>query len=299
MIIKQRTLRRIVQTTGVGLHTGMQVTLTLYPASANTGIIYRRIDLCPPVNLKVNVFSVGNTTLCTCLMNKHGIQVYTVEHLSAAQAGLGVDNIIVELNAPEVPIMDGSAHPFVHLLLDAGIQELNSAKKFFKLKKAVRVEDGEKWAELKPCNGFTLDVTIDFDHPVIANDIQHYFLNFTSESFINKISRARTFGFMHDIKKLQSCGFALGGSIDSAIIIGDNRVLNADGLRFSGEFVRHKMLDVIGDLFMCGFNIIGAFVAFKSGHALNNNLLRNIVLCQEAWEIVTISDTFDNACVMF
>lgn len=299
MIIKQRTLRRIVQTTGVGLHTGTQVTLTLYPASANTGIIYRRIDLYPPVNVKVNVFSVGSTTLSTCLTNEHGIKVYTVEHLSAAQAGLGVDNLIVELNAPEVPIMDGSAYPFVHLLLDAGIQELNSAKKFFKLKKSIRVEDGEKWAELKPYNGFTLDVTIDFDHPVIANDIQHYFLNFTSESFINKISRARTFGFMRDVKKLQSCGFALGGSIDSTIIIGNNRVLNVDGLRFAGEFVRHKMLDAIGDLFMCGFNMIGAFVAFKSGHTLNNNLLRSIVLCQEAWEIVTISDIFDNEYVMF
>lgn len=299
MIIKQRTLKRVAQVTGVGLHTGEKVTLTLYPAPANTGIIYRRIDLNPPVDLKVNIYTVGSTVLCTCLTNKYGVKIYTVEHLSAAQAGLGIDNIIIELNAPEVPIMDGSANPFVCLLLDAGIQELNSAKKFFKLKKTVRVEDGEKWVELSPFDGFTLDFTIDFNHPVIFNDMQHYFLNFTSDSFITRISRARTFGFLRDVKKLQSSGFALGGDINSAVIIDDDCILNVGGLRFSDEFVRHKVLDAIGDLFMCGFNLIGSFVAFKSGHTLNNKLLRSVLLHREAWEIITVVDESDNFSLMF
>lgn len=299
MIIKQRTLKRVTQIAGIGLHTGIQVTLTLYPALADTGTIYRRLDVYPPIDLKVDVDSVGNTVLCTCLTHQRGDKIYTVEHLSAAQAGLGIDNVIIEMDAPEVPILDGSADPFVQLFLDAGIQELKTEKKFFRLKKIVRVEDGEKWAELRPFNGFTLDFTIDFDHPVIVNSTQHYFLNFTSASFINKISRARTFGFMRDIKELQSRGFALGGDMRSAIIIDDDCVLNVDGLRFSDEFVRHKILDAIGDLFMCGFNLIGAFVAFKSGHTLNNKLLRNVLSCPEAWEIVSFSDESDSSFFMF
>ncbi|URJ28563.1 UDP-3-O-acyl-N-acetylglucosamine deacetylase [Blochmannia endosymbiont of Camponotus sp. C-046] len=291
-MIKQRTLKRVVQTTGVGLHTGKKVTLTLHPTSANTGIIYRRTDLHPPVDLQVNVKSVGNTVLCTCLINEYGVQIFTVEHLSAAQAGLGIDNIIIELNAPEVPIMDGSASPFV-CLLDAGIEELNSAKKFLRLKQTVRVEDGEKWAELRPFDGFTIDFTIDFNHPAINVNRQHCFFNFSSSSFVDNISRARTFGFTRDIKNLQSRGFALGGSIDSAIVIDDYRVLNEDGLRFDDEFVRHKMLDAIGDLFMCGHNLIGSFIVFKSGHTLNNKLLKTVLSCQEAWEFATFSNASD------
>ncbi|URJ28032.1 UDP-3-O-acyl-N-acetylglucosamine deacetylase [Candidatus Blochmannia vicinus (nom. nud.)] len=292
-MIKQRTLKRVVQITGVGLHTGKKVTLTLRPTAANTGIIYRRTDLYPPVDLQVNIKSVGSTALCTCLINEYGTQIFTVEHLSAAQAGLGIDNIIIELNAPEVPIMDGSANPFVCLLLDAGIEELNSAKKFIRLKQTVRVEDGDKWAELRPFDGFTLDFTIDFDHPAINVNTQHCFFNFSSESFVHNISRARTFGFMRDIKDLQSRGFALGGSFNSAIIIDDDRVLNEDGLRFDDEFVRHKMLDAIGDLFMCGHNLIGSFIAFKSGHTLNNKLLKTVLSCQESWEIATFSKASD------
>ncbi|URJ30215.1 UDP-3-O-acyl-N-acetylglucosamine deacetylase [Blochmannia endosymbiont of Camponotus sp.] len=292
-MIKQRTLKRVVQVTGVGLHTGKKVTLTLHPTKANTGIIYRRTDLYPPVDFQVNIKSVGSTALCTCLINEYGVQIFTVEHLSAAQAGLGIDNIIIELNAPEVPIMDGSANPFVRLLLDAGIEELNSAKKFIRLKQTVRVEDGDKWAELRPFDGFTLDFTIDFDHPAINVNTQHCFFNFSSESFVHNISRARTFGFMRDIKDLQSRGFALGGSFNSAIIIDDNRVLNEDGLRFDDEFVRHKMLDAIGDLFMCGHNLIGSFIAFKSGHTLNNKLLKAVLSCQESWEIATFSKESD------
>lgn len=298
-MIKQRTLKRVVQVTGIGLHTGKKVTLTLYPASANTGIIYRRVDLDPPIDLKVNIHAVGSTVLCTCLANECGVQVYTVEHLSAAQAGLGIDNIIIELDAPEVPIMDGSANPFVYLLLDAGIQELNSAKKFFRLKKVVRVTDDDKWAELRPFDGFTLDFTIDFDHPMITNDTQHYFFHFTSASFVDNISRARTFGFMRDIKDLQARGFALGGNFNSAIIVDDCRVLNIEGLRFIDEFVRHKILDAIGDLFMCGFNLIGAFIAFKSGHTLNNKLLKTVLSCQESWEIITFTHDSDNIPLMF
>lgn len=228
--------------------------------------------------------------LCTCLVNEHDVRISTVEHLNAALAGLGIDNIIIEVNAPEVPIMDGSASPFVYLLLDAGIEELNSAKKFLRLKETVRVEDGDKWAELSPFNGFRLDFTIDFNHPAIDSSTQRYCLDFSADSFVRQISRARTFGFMRDIEYLQSRGLCLGGSFDCAIVVDDYRVLNEDGLRFEDEFVRHKMLDAIGDLFMCGHNIIGAFTAYKSGHALNNKLLQAVLAKQEAWEFVTFQD---------
>lgn len=286
-MIKQRTLKRIVQISGIGLHTGQKVTLTLYPAPANTGIVYRRIDLKPSVDFLVNVQSVGNTVLCTCLKNRYGIQIFTVEHLSAAQSSLGIDNIFIELNAPEIPILDGSASPFVSLLLHAGIQELNSAKKFLKLKRSIRVEDGDKWAEIGPSDGFTLDFTIDYNHPAIHIDVQHYFFNFSSKSFIYEISPARTFGFIDNVKDLHSRGFALGGSLNSSVIMDNNKILNVEGLRFSNELVRHKILDAIGDLFMCGYNVIGSFVAFKSGHTLNHKLLQTVLSCQEAWEIVT------------
>ena len=269
-MIKQRTLKRIVQATGVGLHTGKKVTLTLRPAPANTGVIYRRTDLNPPVDFPADAKSVRDTMLCTCLVNEHDVRISTVEHLNAALAGLGIDNIIVEVDAPEIPIMDGSAAPFVYLLLDAGIDELNCAKKFVRIKETVRVEDGDKWAEFKPYNGFSL--------------------NFSADAFMRQISRARTFGFMRDIEYLQSRGLCLGGSFDCAIVVDDYRVLNEDGLRFEDEFVRHKMLDAIGDLFMCGHNIIGAFTAYKSGHALNNKLLQAVLAKQEAWEYVTFED---------
>lgn len=289
-MIKQRTLKRIIQATGVGLHTGRKVTLTLRPAAANTGVIYRRTDLNPPVDFPADAKSVRDTMLCTCLVNEENVRISTVEHINAALAGLGIDNIIVEVNAPEIPIMDGSASPFIYLLLDAGIEELSVAKKFVRITKPVRIEDGDKWAELTPYNGFSLDFTIDFNHPAIDSSSQRYKMNFSAESFIRQISRARTFGFMRDIEYLQSQGLCLGGSFDCAIVVDDYRVLNEDGLRFEDEFVRHKMLDAIGDLFMCGHNIIGAFTAYKSGHALNNKLLQAVLAQQEAWEYVT----FDN-----
>lgn len=289
-MIKQRTLKRIVQATGVGLHTGKKVTLTMRPAPANTGIIYRRTDLNPPVDFPADAKSVRDTMLCTCLVNEDNVRISTVEHLNAALAGLGIDNLIIEVDAAEIPIMDGSASPFVFLLLDAGIEELNSAKKFLRLKETVCVEDGDKWAELSPFNGFSLDFTIDFNHPAIDSSTQRYAMNFSAENFVRDISRARTFGFMRDIEYLQSKGLCLGGSFDCAIVVDDYRVLNEDGLRFEDEFVRHKMLDAIGDLFMCGHNIIGAFTAFKSGHALNNKLLQAVLAKESAWELVTFEN---------
>ncbi len=290
MMIKQRTLKCIVQATGVGLHTGKKVTLSLRPAPANTGVIYHRTDLNPPVDFPAKAKSVRDTMLCTCLVNEDDVRISTVEHLNAALAGLGIDNIIIEIDAPEIPIMDGSAAPFVFLLLDAGIKELNSAKKFLRIKKSVRVTDGNKWAELAPYNGFTLDFTIDFKHPAINSSTQRYKLDFSAKSFIRDISRARTFGFIRDIEYLQSKGLCLGGSFDCAIVIDDYRVLNEDGLRFKDEFVRHKMLDAIGDLFMCGHNIIGAFTAYKAGHALNNKLLQAVLATESAWDMVTFED---------
>ncbi|HDU8545881.1 TPA: UDP-3-O-acyl-N-acetylglucosamine deacetylase [Morganella morganii] len=289
-MIKQRTLKRIVQATGVGLHTGKKVTLTMRPAPANTGIIYRRTDLNPPVDFPADAKSVRDTMLCTCLVNEDNVRISTVEHLNAALAGLGIDNLVIEVDAAEIPIMDGSASPFVFLLLDAGIEELSSAKKFLRLKETVRVEDDDKWAELSPFNGFSLDFTIDFNHPAIDSSTQRYAMNFSAENFVRDISRARTFGFMRDIEYLQSKGLCLGGSFDCAIVVDDYRVLNEDGLRFEDEFVRHKMLDAIGDLFMCGHNIIGAFTAFKSGHALNNKLLQAVLAKESAWELVTFEN---------
>ncbi|MGL9733565.1 MAG: UDP-3-O-acyl-N-acetylglucosamine deacetylase [Symbiopectobacterium sp.] len=289
-MIKQRTLKRIVQATGVGLHIGKKVKLTMRPATANTGVIYRRTDLNPPVDFPANAKSVRDTMLCTCLVNEHDMRISTVEHLNAALAGLGIDNIVIDVDAPEIPIMDGSASPFVYLLLDAGIEELNCSKKFVRIKQPVRVEDGDKWAELTPHNGFILDFTIDFNHPAIDPGSQRYCLDFSADAFIRQISRARTFGFMRDIEYLQSRGLCLGGSMDCAIVVNNYRVLNKDGLRFEDEFVRHKMLDAIGDLFMCGYNLIGAFSAFKSGHALNNKLLQAVLDKQEAWEYVTFEN---------
>ncbi|VFP83156.1 UDP-3-O-acyl-N-acetylglucosamine deacetylase [Candidatus Erwinia haradaeae] len=289
-MIKQRTLKHIVQTTGVGLHTGKKVTLTLRCALANTGVIYRRTDLNPPVDFLADAKSVRNTMLCTCLVNENNVRISTVEHLNAALAGLGIDNIVIEVNAPEIPIMDGSAAPFIYLLLDAGIVELSSAKKFVRIKQPVRVEEGEKWAEFVPHHGFSLDFTIDFKHPAINSSTQRYYIDFSTETFTCQISRARTFGFIHDIKTLQYHGLCLGGSFDCAIVVDNYRVLNKEGLRFEDEFVRHKVLDAIGDLYMCGHIIIGAFTAYKSGHSLNNKLLQAVLSQKEAWEWATFEN---------
>lgn len=293
-MIRQRTLKSIVQMTGVGLHSGRKVTLTLRPAASNTGVIYRRTDLNPPVDFPADPESVRDTMLCTALVNDDGVRISTVEHLNAALAGMGIDNVVIEVDAPEIPIMDGSASPFVYLLQSAGIEELNTAKKFIRIKKPVRIEDGDKWAEIRPYNGFRLDFTIDFNHPAIESDDQKLVFDFSSQSFIKDISRARTFGFMRDIEYLQSQNLCLGGSFDCAIVLDDYRILNEDGLRFANEFVTHKVLDAVGDLYMCGHSILGEISAYKSGHALNNQLLRAVLADQEAWEWTTIEDEQDS-----
>ncbi len=290
MMIKQSTLKRTVQATGIGLHSGKKVSLILRPAPENTGVIYCRTDLNPPVNFKAEAKLVGDTMLCTCLVNEDNIRISTVEHLNAALAGLGIDNIIIEVDAEEIPIMDGSAEPFVFLLLDAGIKKLNSAKKFLRIKENIRVIDSDKWAELTPYNGFILDFTIYFNHPAINSSTQRYKLDFSVKSFIRDISRARTFGFIHDIEYLQSKKLCLGGSFDCAIVLDDYHVLNKNGLRFEDEFVRHKILDAIGDLFMCSHNIIGSFSAYRSGHALNNKLLQTVLSTKSSWDMVTFED---------
>lgn len=289
-MIKQRTLKQSIKVTGIGLHSGKKVTLTLRPALPNTGVIYCRTDLNPPVTFVANANAVQDTMLCTCLVNEAGIRISTVEHLNAALSGLGIDNIIIEVDAPEIPIMDGSANPFVYLLLDAGIEEQKVAKKFIRIKEKVRVEDGDKWAEFTPYDGFKLAFTIDFEHPAIGQEVRHFQTEFTTQTFIQQISRARTFGFMKDIEYLQSQGLALGGSLDNAIVLDNYRILNEDGLRYKDELVRHKMLDAIGDLYMAGHNIIGAFSAYKSGHGLNNKLLRQVLANQNAWELVSFED---------
>ncbi|HIF9209490.1 TPA: UDP-3-O-acyl-N-acetylglucosamine deacetylase [Photobacterium damselae] len=289
-MIRQRTLKSIVQTTGVGLHSGRKVTLILRPAAANTGVIYRRTDLNPPVDFPANADSVRDTMLCTALVNEAGVRISTVEHLNAALAGMGIDNVIIEVDAPEIPIMDGSASPFIYLLQSAGIEALNTPKRFLRIKKPVRVEDGDKWAELVPHNGFRLDFAIDFNHPAIGTDQQRLTFDFSSKSFAKDVSRARTFGFMRDIEYLQSQNLCLGGSFDNAIVLDEYRILNDDGLRFDNELVTHKVLDAIGDLYMCGHNIIGEMRAYKSGHALNNKLLRAVLADQEAYEWTTFEN---------
>ncbi len=283
-MIKQRTIKEIVKTTGVGLHSGRKVTLTLRPAAANTGIIYRRTDLEPAVDFRTDAHSVRDTMLCTALVNDEGIRISTVEHLNAALSGMGIDNIIIEVDAPEIPIMDGSASPFVYLLQSAGIEVLGAAKRFIRIKKPIRVEDGDKWAELVPYNGFRMDFEIDFEHPAIDSDEQHMLFDFSSSAFVKEISRARTFGFMKDIEYLQSQNLVLGGSFDNAIVLDEYRILNEEGLRFDNEFVTHKVLDAIGDLYMGGHAIVGELRAYKTGHGLNNKLLRAVLANQEAWE---------------
>jgi len=293
-MIKQRTIKESVSTTGVGLHKGEKVHLTLRPAPANTGIIFRRVDLEPVVDIKATPESVGETTMCTCLVNEQGVKISTVEHLLSAVAGLGIDNLVIDVDSPEIPIMDGSALPFVYLIQSVGIETSNVAKKFIRIKKTIRVEEGDKWAELKPFEGFRVNFAIDFEHPVISNTCQTMTIDLSSCSFIKEISRARTFGFMRDIEFLRSHNLALGGSLENAIVLDDYRMLNKDELRYDDEFVKHKILDAIGDLYMGGVSILGELNAYKSGHALNNILLREVFKQTDAWEWVTYEDTADS-----
>ncbi len=289
-MIRQRTLKNIIRATGVGLHSGEKVYLTLKPAPVDTGIIFCRTDLSPVVEIPAHGLNVGQTTLCTSL-HQDGTRVDTVEHLMSALAGLGIDNVYVEVSAHEVPIMDGSAGPFVFLLQSAGILEQDAAKKFIRIKEKVTVTDGDKTATFKPYDGFKVSFTIDFDHPVFKSRSQTASIDFSSTSFVKEVSRARTFGFMRDVEYLRSQNLALGGSVDNAVVVDDFRVLNEDGLRYHDEFVKHKMLDAIGDLYLLGHSLIGQFIGHKSGHELNNKLVRTLLANQELWEIVT----FENA----
>lgn len=291
-MIKQRTLKNVIRATGVGLHSGEMVYLTLRPAAPNTGIIFRRVDLDPVVDIEAKAVNVGETALSTTLV-QHGQKVSTVEHLLSALAGLGIDNAYIDLNAAEVPIMDGSAGPFVFLVQSAGIEEQNVAKQFIRIKKPVMLEDGDKWAKFEPFEGFKVSFTIDFEHPAFTGRPQQVDVDFSSTSFVREVSRARTFGFMKDIEKLREMNLALGGSMDNAIVVDDFRVLNEDGLRYEDEFVRHKVLDAIGDLYLLGHSLIGAFVGHKSGHEVNNRLLRKLLAQEDAWELVSFEEDQD------
>lgn len=291
-MVTQRTLKTPIRATGVGLHTGEKVFMTLRPAPLNAGIVFRRTDREPAVVIPAQAESVGETDLGTTLI-KDGVRVATVEHLLSAFAGLGIDNAYVDLTGPEVPIMDGSAAPFVFLIQSAGIEEQAAPKRFIRIRRPVEVRDGDKWARFQPFDGFKVDFEIEFDHPIFKRHLRHASMDFSSTSFLKEVARARTFGFMRDLETLRGRNLIMGGSLDNAIVLDDYRVLNEDGLRYENEFVRHKILDAIGDLYLLGCSLIGAFSGFKSGHGLNNLLLRETLVRAEAWEEVTFSDLAD------
>ncbi|MEO6022311.1 MAG: UDP-3-O-acyl-N-acetylglucosamine deacetylase [Burkholderiales bacterium] len=290
-MIKQRTIKSITHATGVGLHSGQKVYMTLRPATVNTGIVFTRTDLPAPASIKAEAHRVGDTRLSTCL-EENGVRVATIEHLMSAIAGLGIDNLYVDLTAAEVPIMDGSAGPFVFLLQSASMEEQKAAKKYVRIKKALTVKEGDKWARFEPFNGFKLTYTIAFNHPVFDEAKSTATVNFADTSYAREVSRARTFGFMQDVETLRAQGLAQGGSLDNAIVMDEYRVLNEDGLRYQDEFVRHKILDAVGDLYLLGHPLIGAFQGFKAGHALHNRLLRELLEDKTAWEFATF-DTLE------
>ena len=282
-MLKQRTLKSAIRASGVGLHTGEKVSMTLRPAQPNTGIVFRRVDLPSPVDIAADAFKVTDTRLCSAI-EAGGTKIITVEHLMSAFAGLGIDNAYVDVAGSEVPIMDGSAAPFVFLIQSAGVELQPVAKRFFRIKRTVEVKDGDKWARFEPFDGFKLSFSIAFDHPALERSAQTASVDFASTSYVKEVARARTFGFIQDLEALRDSGLALGGSLDNAIVVDEYRVLNAEGLRYSDEFVKHKLLDAIGDLYLVGSPLIGAFSAHKSGHALNNRLLRATVAQKDAWE---------------
>ena len=288
-MLKQRTLKKKVSATGVGLHNGVKVELTLLPAAIDSGIVFRRTDLPGMPEIQATPDAVSDTRMCSAL-EKNGARVATVEHLMSALAGLGVDNVIVEVNASEIPIMDGSSGPFIFLLQSAGIVEQAAAKKFMRIIKNVEIVEQDKWAKFEPYHGFKMDFTIDFAHPVFEGSGNNVKIDFADNSYISEISRARTFGFMHEVEYLRANGLARGGSLDNAIVLDEFRVLNTDGLRYEDEFAKHKVLDAIGDLYMLGHPLLGAFTAYKSGHGLNNQLIRALLADANAWEFVTFDD---------
>ena len=296
-MIRQRTLKNVIRATGVGLHTGEKIYLTLRPAPVDTGIVFCRVDLDLVVQIRARPENVGDTRLSTTLVNGD-VRISTVEHLLSAMAGLGIDNAYIDLSAAEVPIMDGSAGPFVFLIQSAGIEEQNAPKRFIRIKRPVQVEDEDKVARFEPFDGFKVGFTIEFDHPVFKSNTQHSEIDFSTTSFVKEVSRARTFGFMHEIEQLRERELALGGSLDNAVVLDEYRVLNEDGLRYRDEFVKHKILDAIGDLYLLGHSLIGAFSGYKSGHELNNRLLRSLIEAEHAWERVTF-DAVEEAPISY
>ena len=291
-MLRQRTLKSLVSASGVGLHTGQKVRMTLRPAPADTGIVFRRIDLASPVDIPARAELVGETRLSSCLV-RDGVKVHTVEHLMSALAGLGVDNAYVDLDAQELPIMDGSASPFVLLLQQAGLEQQAAPKRFLRVLRRVEVRDGDKWARLDPHEGYKLSFSIDFRHPVIERSTQSVTIDFAETSYLKEIARARTFGFMNEMEDLRDSGLALGGGLENAVVLDEFRVLNAEGLRFADEFIRHKLLDANGDLYLLGRPLLGAFSAHKSGHALNNRLVRALLADAAARETVTFMSAAD------
>ena len=291
-MIRQRTLKNVIRATGVGLHTGKKIFLILRPAPANAGIIFRRIDLDDPVEIEARPDNVGDTMLSTSLV-KDGVKIATVEHLLSALAGFGIDNAYIDLSSDEVPIMDGSAGPFVFLIQSAGVEEQNAPKQFMRIKEKIRVEDGDKWAMFEPFKGFKVGFTIKFDHPMFHDGNCKAEIDFSTTSYVKEVSRARTFGFMRDVELLQQNNLALGGSLDNAVVVDDYRILNEDGLRYEDECVKHKILDAIGDLYLLGHSLIGSFTGYKSGHELNNRLLRELLATESAWELVSYEDEVD------
>ena len=295
-MLRQRTLSSKIKASGIGLHTGQKIALTLHPAPINSGIVFQRIDV-KSSPIKASLENVYDTRLSTSLSNED-TKISTVEHLLSALAGIGIDNAIVELDGPEVPIMDGSARPFVFMIQSAGIQEQSDSKKFIKIKKTIKVKQDEKWAKIEPFDGFKVSFTIDFDHPAFSETSQSSEIDFSSVSYLSQVSRARTFGFAKDIELLRKNNLALGGSVNNAIVIDDYKVVNEEGVRFQDEFVKHKILDAIGDLYLLGHGLMGSFSAFKSGHHLNNLLLRELINNVDAWEEVTI-DTDENSPILY
>lgn len=291
-MIKQRTLKNVISATGVGLHTGKKIYLTLRPAPVNTGITFRRIDLDDPVEIEAKPDNVGDTMLSTSLV-KGNVKISTVEHLLSALAGFGIDNAYIDLSSDEVPIMDGSAGPFVFLIQSAGVEEQNAPKRFMRIKEKIRVEEDDKWAIFEPFEGFKVGFTIEFDHPMFHDENCKAEIDFSTTSYVKEVSRARTFGFMREVELLRENNLALGGSLDNAVVVDDYRILNEDGLRYEDECVKHKILDAIGDLYLLGHSLIGSFTGFKSGHALNNRLLRELLARESAWELVSFEDEVD------
>jgi len=288
-MVRQRTLKTVIRASGVGLHGGVKVNLVLRPAAPNTGIVFRRVDLPQPVEIPASALTVGDTRMCSCL-EVDGVKVGTIEHLMSALAGLGIDNAWVDLDAPEVPILDGSSAPFVFLIQSAGIEEQDAAKKFIRVKRTVEVKDGDKWARFEPYDGYRLNFSIVFNHPAIDKSAQQSVMDFAEHSYVREVARARTFGFMQEVEYLRENGLALGGGLENAIVLDEFRVLNGDGLRYADEFVKHKILDAIGDLYLLGHPLLASFTAHKSGHALNNMLARELLAQKDAWELVSFDE---------